>query len=134
MKLITLIALLLVTSCVLPQKPGKNVIKSKEVVGYTDLTVYDIANKKKKHPIHRTNGLRKYKVKRNMLFVALDESVSPQFQPAIDRAYKKEGVTIEDITWWKMAPKLYNMYDKVVKIEKENRFCRQKSSTRRRTC
>jgi phosphatidylglycerol---prolipoprotein diacylglyceryl transferase len=113
-----LLSLVLLTSC-LPKEPGSSKLKLVKDYQAKHIELYKINNNELIQPaIPKGSPYYKEKINnRNMIFVALDDTVQPQFQPLIQAAYKTdEEIRIEDITWWRFAGSFRFMYDYVIKI------------------
>lgn len=77
------------------------------------------------------SGARFYKIdrkgdlgvhRRNLLYVAVDNTVAPQFKDLLEEAYdRKPAPRIEDISWWKLIKSVRKLYHKVAFIP-HNRF------------
>lgn len=107
------------TSCLLPKPPGHTVIAKRDqnhpfgievlTIQTRDLTSY---RQSRSRP-----SASKVQAKKNLLFVAVDDTVQTQYQDALKRAYKTEKlIRLEDVSWWRFAPQFKNLYHQVVKI------------------
>ncbi len=103
------------TGCILPRPPKWYTISKTERFGAYSNELHTIYQG---HPSDRHNDNKVITIpKRNALFIALDESVQPQFEGQLMDIYKTdEVVRLEDVTWWRFAKKFNGLYDKVVRI------------------
>ncbi len=103
------------TGCILPKPPKWYTIEKTQRFGVYKNELHTIYQG---HPSDRHDDRKVIKIpKRNALFIALDESVQPQFEGRLMDLYKTdEVVRLEDVTWWRFAKKFNGLYDKVVRI------------------
>lgn len=116
LKFLLLLALALVaTGCILPRPPKWYTISNTQRFGAYHNELHTIYQG---HPNDRHDDKKVTQIpKRNALFIALDESVQPQFEQQLMDIYKSdEVVRLEDVTWWRFAKKFNGLYDKVVRI------------------
>lgn len=113
------------TSCLLPKPPGKTVFqkqyriknKSGEFLLATPTTKDLTGYRSGRDPWSRVQQ----RPTKNLLYVAVDDTVQGQFQEPLQRAYNTDShIRIEDIAWWRFSPEFRGLYDKVLKIERHS--------------
>lgn len=101
------------TGCLLPKAPGSFTIAKTQKLGTFGTKIYTINNER---DTDRPSVPIK-KPKRNLLYVALDESVAPQYSDVLSEAYNtNQEIRIEDVSWWRFAPKMRGLYNQVVHL------------------
>lgn len=107
--------LLLTTGCILPKPPKWYTIEKTQKFGSYKNELHTIYQGM---PADRHNDRVEIVIpKRNALFIALDESVQPQFADRLMEVYDtNKEVRLEDVTWWRFAKKFNGLYDKVVRV------------------
>lgn len=118
--------LLLLGSCV-PCPPDYDTISKKWIYGGKNgnkmgievLTVNNFHNTRVKG-MRRPNRRKVYKTvipKRNMVLIALDDTVWVNFKDRIKEAYDTEkDIRFEDISYWQMAKQFITLYDHVIRV------------------
>lgn len=103
------------TGCILPKPPKWYTIEKTVRFGNYQNELHTIYQG---HPSDRHDDRKVITIlKRNALFIALDESVQPQFENQLMDIYKSDKVIrLEDVTWWRFAKKFNGLYDKVVRV------------------
>lgn len=105
------------SGCLLPSPPRSEVIESRRAhaSGQFELITlrpFDLASYRANH---RPRPLRR--AGRNLLFVAVDETVQVQFAQRLQELYRtNDEVRLEEVSWWRFAPEMRGLYDHVVKI------------------
>ena len=116
---LALFSLLLLVGC-LPSPPDYRYVSKFKILSEEGIFLYDMNNKL----IVDEGELVDTNPNRNLIFVAIDDSVAPQFQPQINKLYKKNGQEAgpraEDIAWWQLSKKIKTVYDKVIYITFDN--------------
>lgn len=116
LKFISLIFILTVVSgCILPKPPKWYTIEKTQRFGAYKSELHTIYQGT---PADRQDERRSIVIpRRNALFIALDESVQPQFADRLMDVYDtNKEVRLEDVTWWRFAKKFNGLYDKVVRV------------------
>jgi hypothetical protein len=111
------------TSCLLPSPPGKSVYQDKRVLknAHGEFELYSPTTRdltQYRSGRERWNTYSDERPAKNLLFVAVDDTVQGQFQEPLQDAYHtNNNVRIEDIAWWRFSPEFRGLYDKVLKID-----------------
>jgi hypothetical protein len=112
------LALVSMTGCLLPRPPRGEVIESiqrhsSQPFETITLRPYDLASLRG----NDRGGLAPRRPKRNVLFAAVDETVQVQFAERLRQVYRSdEDIRLEDVTWWRFAPLMRGLYNKIIKI------------------
>lgn len=110
------------TSCLLPRPPGQSVFQKKQFI-QNELAKFELYTPTKRDLTRYRNSrdpwTQEYdRPSKNLLFVAVDDTVQKQFQQPLQDAYKTDKeVRIEDMAWWRFAPEFRGLYDNVLKID-----------------
>lgn len=113
----TFVLMLLCGACLLPKPPSSDILKTQSKT--TALESYRVIPQ----DVARLRGERRpwrsapKAPERNLLFVAVDETVQVQFQERLRELYRTEQeVRLEDVSWWRFVPKMRGLYDQVLRI------------------
>lgn len=114
------------TSCLLPKPPGHTVIANKSTHHSFGIEIYTLKPRELGQYRHSRSSTRQRSrdndslAQKNLLFVAVDDTVQTQYQDALKKAYQTDQVVrLEDVSWWRFAPQFKNLYANVVKIPLE---------------
>jgi hypothetical protein len=104
--------------CLLPSPPNEKVVTASK-------SSTSSIERWKVKPIHfspllgnrRPITRRDQSPERNLLFIAVDDTVQVQFEEKIKQVYNQDKpIRLEDITWWRFAPLMRGLYDQVLRI------------------
>lgn len=118
-----IIILFFCTSCILPKQPNHIIIESTRRHESTEFEVVKLKTRDLTSLRGNTRpsfGPRK-KASKNLLFAAVDETVQVQFADRLQEVYRSQSeVRLEDVSWWRFAPLMMDLYDTVAKIPYNN--------------
>lgn len=109
-------------SCLLPNPPGSTVFSDKKTIQNQSGQFHLYTPTKRDLSSYR-NGRTPWfpeseRPQKNLLFIAVDDTVQEQFQDSLQKAYRTDKtIRLEDIAWWRFAPEFRGLYDKVLKID-----------------
>jgi hypothetical protein len=114
--MIHIITLLLLVSC-LPSPPDEFTAKL-TAKGDFGIEVYEIIQDE----IDIDDHFNEVELpEKNLLFIALDDTVATSYSKQIQSAYKTDKeVRIEDVAWWRFSKFFKGVYNKVVRIPHNN--------------
>lgn len=102
------------TACLLPKPPNEKVMT---LIKKHDVEQWRVKPIDFKPMLGNRRAQSKPSIERNLLFVAVDDTVQGQFQTKIKQVYQsRDEIRIEDITWWRFAPLMRGLYDQVLRI------------------
>lgn len=110
------------TSCLLPKPPGAKIFQNKRAIqnAHGDFELFSPTKRDlTRYRSGRDPWTQEFnRPSKNLLFVAVDDTVQGQFQEPLQNAYRTdENIRIEDIAWWRFSPEFRGLYDKVLKIK-----------------
>jgi hypothetical protein len=72
------------------------------------------------YKVGKANPFQRKTPRRNLVFVALDQSFQSYFDEDLKKIYRtNEQVRVEDLAWWIFAPQLRGIYDQVIRVSYE---------------
>ncbi len=115
--------LLFCTGCLLPKQPNHIIIESTKWHESQEFEVVKLKTRDLTSLRGNTRpsfGPRK-KAPKNLLFAAVDETVQGQFAERLQEVYRtQDEIRLEDVSWWRFAPLMMDLYDTVAKIPYDN--------------
>ncbi len=114
------LASLIIGGCLgIPHPPGQNVILSSLSIDH-GVELYELNHRAQLSDEEQRHGVSAPRLGRNLIFVALDESIQKKFKHQLDGIFphspNEAPPRIEEVVWWMLAPKLTRLYDSVIRI------------------